>query len=183
METKIEGVHQVKLTLLHSRASALCSSFCLKQLLHLLLLNMFGANFLHSAPVPRTPPLPPLAVPPDISRHVRINRAVDRNWGTASPAFLPSTPFLAFFTAADPPPWTPRFLFRCPSRTPVPFLAANANRREPLFPGSVYSRLCFYASRKCHFHAQGHSRARARARANPSDEAMKRRSALAASSR
>lgn len=59
---KIEGVHQAKLTLLHSRASALCSSFCLKQLLHLLLLNMFGANFLHSAPVPRTP-----AVPPDIA--------------------------------------------------------------------------------------------------------------------
>lgn len=59
----MEGVHQAKLTLLHSRASALCSSFCLKQLLHLLLLNMFGANFLHSAPVPRTPP----AVPADIA--------------------------------------------------------------------------------------------------------------------
>lgn len=57
-----QRVHQAKLTLLHSRASALCSSFCLKQLLHLLLLNMFGANFLHSAPVPRTP-----AVPPDIA--------------------------------------------------------------------------------------------------------------------
>lgn len=61
--TEIEGVHQAKLTLLHSRASALCSSFCLKQLLHLLLLNMLGANFLHSAPVPRMPP----AVPPDIA--------------------------------------------------------------------------------------------------------------------
>ena len=52
-----------KLTLLHSKASALCSSFCLKQLLHLLLLNMFGANFLHSAPVPRAPHVEP----PDIS--------------------------------------------------------------------------------------------------------------------
>lgn len=37
-----------ELTLLLSRASALCSSFCLKQLVHLLLLKMLGANFLHS---------------------------------------------------------------------------------------------------------------------------------------
>lgn len=45
-----------KLTLLLSSASALCSSFCLKQLLHLLLLKIFGANFRHSAAAPRIPP-------------------------------------------------------------------------------------------------------------------------------
>lgn len=38
-----------ELTLLHSKASALCSSFCRKQLLHFVLLNMLGTNFLHSA--------------------------------------------------------------------------------------------------------------------------------------
>jgi hypothetical protein len=37
------------LTLLDSSASALCSSLCLKQLLHLVLLKMLGENFLHSA--------------------------------------------------------------------------------------------------------------------------------------
>lgn len=36
------------LTRLLSKASALCSSFCLKQLVHLDLLNMLGENFLHS---------------------------------------------------------------------------------------------------------------------------------------
>lgn len=36
------------LTLLDSKASALCSSFCLKQLVHLLLLKMLGENFLQS---------------------------------------------------------------------------------------------------------------------------------------
>lgn len=36
------------LTRLDSKASALCSSFCRKQLVHLLLLKMFGANFLQS---------------------------------------------------------------------------------------------------------------------------------------
>lgn len=35
-------------TLLLSRASALCSSFCLKQFVHFVLLKMFGENFLHS---------------------------------------------------------------------------------------------------------------------------------------
>jgi hypothetical protein len=39
----------VLLTLLHSRASMLCSSICLKQLLHLFLLKIFDVNFLHSA--------------------------------------------------------------------------------------------------------------------------------------
>lgn len=35
-------------TRLDSKASALCSSFCRKQFVHLLLLKMFGANFLQS---------------------------------------------------------------------------------------------------------------------------------------
>ncbi|KOX68460.1 hypothetical protein WN51_03946 [Melipona quadrifasciata] len=70
-------VYAAKLTLLHSRASALCSSFCLKQLLHLLLLNMFGANFLHSAPVPRTPAVPPDIATQEISNITIIKEVCD----------------------------------------------------------------------------------------------------------